>query len=126
MIVLSRVFACAGMLGVLLLAACAAPPPPPPPVAAAPIVGVSYGEIVSVRTVAIPAGAAALPANLLGALGASQATAGASAARMEFIVKLDNTPQPVSIVQVNPDNLRPGERVALTYGDRVRIARAGT
>ena len=42
---------------------------------------------------------------------------------VEFIIQEDNAPQPISVVQTNEDNFRPGERVVLTRGARTRIAR---
>jgi len=70
-----------------------------------------------------PAGGDARGA-VLAALGGPKAQA-AAAERVEFIVQLDHIPQAISVVQGNPDNLRPGDRVLLTRGDRPSIARAG-
>jgi hypothetical protein len=60
----------------------------------------------------------------LAALGGPK-TQTAPAERVEFIVQLDRVPQAISVVQDNPDNLSPGDRVLLTRGDRPSIARAG-
>ena len=42
---------------------------------------------------------------------------------MEFIIQEDNSPQPISVVQTNEENFRPGERIILSRGARTRIAR---
>jgi outer membrane lipoprotein SlyB len=42
---------------------------------------------------------------------------------VEFIIQEDNSPQPISVVQTNEDNFRPGERVIITRGARTRLAR---
>lgn len=44
---------------------------------------------------------------------------------VEFIIQEDNAPQPISVVQSNEDNFRPGERILLTRGSRTRISHAG-
>lgn len=44
---------------------------------------------------------------------------------VEFIIQEDNAPQPISVVQTNEENFRPGERVILSRGARTRLARAG-
>ena len=74
-------------------------------------------------------------ANILGAVGgaligglagnAIENQAGRGSA-MEFIIQEDGAPQPISVVQTNEDNFRPGERVVLTRGARTRISRAGS
>ena len=42
---------------------------------------------------------------------------------VEFIIQEDNSPQPISVVQTNEDNFRPGERVIITRGARTRLGR---
>ena len=122
MIAARRCFATLAMLGVLSAAACA--PPAPPIVVAAPVVQANPGRVVSMRLLPVqPAGGDARGA-VLAALGGPKAQA-AAAERVEFIVQLDHIPQAISVVQGNPDNLRPGDRVLLTRGDRPSIARAG-
>jgi outer membrane lipoprotein SlyB len=41
---------------------------------------------------------------------------------MEFIIQEDNAAQPISVVQTNEENFRPGQRIVLTRGDRTRLA----
>jgi len=116
---------------------------------------ISYGVIVSMRPVTVQAqntgvgalGGAAVGgvagsfigrnnvgANILGAVGgaligglagnAIENSAGRGQA-IEFIIQEDGAPQPISVVQTNEDDFRPGERVVLTRGARTRIARVG-
>jgi len=122
MIAVRRCFAALAMLGVLLVAACA--PPAPPVVVAAPVVQASPGRVVSMRLLPGQPVAGDARGAVLAALGGPKAQAPA-AERVEFIVQLDQVPQAISVVQDNPDNLRPGDRVFLTRGDRPSIARAG-
>ena len=116
---------------------------------------VSYGVIVSMRPVtvqspqtgvgtiggAVAGGAAGsligrnnVTANIIGAVGgailggvAGSAIEG-SASRgqaMEFIIREDSAPQPITVVQTNEEGFRPGERIAILRTDRTRIARTG-
>ncbi len=111
---------------------------------------ISYGTIVSMRPVTVQgqqsgvgtlagAGAGAVAGsfiggdrrtNILGALGgavigglvgtAAEKSASTGEA-IEFIIQEDNAPQPISVVQTNEENFRPGQRVVLTRGDRTRL-----
>lgn len=87
-----------GLLGLVVLTGCARVPPVP----AAQVVSLARGQVVSVRSVALPAGSGA-----------------------EFVVRLDDG-RTVSIVQGVEAGLRPGERVILTQGARVLLAREGS
>ncbi len=58
-------------------------------------------------------------ANLAGTLGAS---GGPPAASTEFIVREDSGGT-ISVVQVNQENFRPGDRVGLTRGARTSLVR---
>jgi hypothetical protein len=123
MIAARRCFATLAMLGVLSAAACA--PSAPPVVVAAPVVQASPGRVVSMRLLPIsPVTGGDIRGAVLAALGGPK-TQTAAAERVEFIVQLDRVPQAISVVQDNPDNLSPGDRVLLTRGDRPSIARAG-
>lgn len=114
---------------------------------------ISFGVIVSMRLVVVQSdnsgvgaiGGAAVGgvagsfigrnnvgANILGAVGgaligglagnAIENSAGRGQA-VEFIIQEDGATQPISVVQTNEDQFRPGERVVLTRGARTRIAR---
>jgi outer membrane lipoprotein SlyB len=50
-------------------------------------------------------------------------TPAAAGATVEFIVREDNG-NTVSVVQVNGDNLRPGDRVVLRRSAHIRVVRA--
>ncbi len=113
----------------------------------------SYGTIVSMRPVTVQGresgvgtvggavaggvagsfiGGRSPAANFVGAVGGAivggivgsavekSATTGEA---VEFIIQEDNAPQPISVVQTNEDNFRPGERVVLSRGARTRLAR---
>ena len=41
---------------------------------------------------------------------------------VEFIIQEDGAAQPISVVQTNEENFRPGERVLLTRGARTRLS----
>eukprot|EP01037_Dinobryon_pediforme_P006688 gene6688-6758_t len=115
----------------------------------------SYGVIISMRPVVVQSqntgvgalGGAAIGGtagsfigrndvrgNILGAVGGAvvgglvgYAAEGAlsKGQAVEFIIQEDNAAAPISVVQTNEDNFRPGERVVLSRGSRTRIARAG-
>ena len=116
---------------------------------------ISYGIIVSMRGVVVQnqntgvgalGGAAVggtagsfigrndVRGNILGAVGGAlvgglvgYAAEGAlsKGQAVEFIIQEDNAAAPISVVQTNEDNFRPGERVALSRGARTRMAHAG-
>jgi outer membrane lipoprotein SlyB len=44
---------------------------------------------------------------------------------VEFIVRMDNSRADTAVVQTNEDGLQVGERVAVTFGERARLMRAG-
>jgi hypothetical protein len=122
MIAARRCFAILAVLGALSAAACT--PPAPPVVVEVPRVQGSPGRVVSMRPLpGLPVGGD-ISGAVLAALGGPKAQA-AAAGRVEFIIQLDQVPQAISVVQGNPDNLRPGDRVLLTRGDLPSIARAG-
>jgi outer membrane lipoprotein SlyB len=60
-----------------------------------------------------------------GLVGYAAETALSSGPAVEFIIQEDNAPAPISLVQTNEGNFRPGERVVLSRGARTRIARLG-
>ena len=122
MIAVRRCFATLAVLGVLSAAACA--PPAPPVVVEAPKVQGSPGRVVSMRPLPGQPVAGDATGAVLAALGGPKPPA-ALAERVEFIVQLDQVAQAISVVQDNPDNLRPGDRVLLTRGEHPSIARAG-
>jgi hypothetical protein len=122
MIAARRCFATVAVLGVLSAAACA--PPAPPVVVEVPRVQGSPGRVVSMRSLPGQPVGGDIRGAVLAALGGPQAHA-TGAGRVEFIIQLDQVPQAISVVQGNPDNLRPGDRVLLTRGERPNIARAG-
>lgn len=113
---------------------------------------ISYGVIVSMRTVHVQSqgsgvgtlGGAAAGAvagsfiggdprsNIIGAIGGAiiGGIAGtaieqgvSSGVAVEFIIREDSG-QTISLVQSNEDQFRPGERVVLTHGARMRLGRA--
>lgn len=116
----------------------------------------SYGTIVSMRGVVVQnqntgvgalGGAAVggtagsfigrndVRGNILGAVGGALVgglvgyaaeNAVSTGQAVEFIIQEDNAGTPISVVQTNEDNFRPGERVVLSRGARTRIARVGT
>ncbi|MBY0337816.1 MAG: hypothetical protein K2X11_14460, partial [Acetobacteraceae bacterium] len=43
---------------------------------------------------------------------------------MEIVIRLDRTNRDTAIVQPNEAGLRPGDRVAVTFGERARLTRA--
>ena len=90
---------------------------------------VSFGTIVSMRPVVMQAentGAGNdVRGSILGALGGggvadSQAGQGQA---VEFIIREDTAPTPLSVVQTNTLGLQPGERVVITRGARTFLAR---
>ncbi len=111
---------------------------------------VSYGTIVSMRPVTLqnrPTGVGAVGgavaggvagsmigrgggsvlaavggAVLGGVLGNAVESSASTGDAVEFIIQEDNAPQPISVVQTNEDNFRPGERVILSRGARTRIS----
>lgn len=96
---------------------------------------ISHGIIVSMRDVTLrrPSGGD-VRGTILVAIGATSpdAQVGAVADRLvstgqvvELIIQEDNAPAPISVVQTNELNFKPGERIVLTRGARARIARAG-
>lgn len=116
---------------------------------------VAYGVIQSMRPVAVQgqttgigaiaggvAGGAAgslignnnVTANIIGAtagalagglLGNTVERSMSSGTAVEFIIRQDNG-RTISVVQTNEENLRPGDRVMLSFGASTRITRAGS
>jgi outer membrane lipoprotein SlyB len=126
----STVLRALAAIAVLGVAACASPP-------AATIYGaadsagaqtLSYGTIVSMRPVTLqgePAGIGILGGAILGSAASNVADQSASGGRaMEFIVQEDNSSQPISVIQTNELNFRPGDRVIVNRSARTRLARA--
>lgn len=72
------------------------------------------------RARAVGGVAGALLGGVAGTLIEEGATGGQAT---EFVIRVDNGPDQ-AVIQTNEANLQVGERVALTYTDRVRIARA--
>jgi hypothetical protein len=104
------------------------PPAPPAVAAAAPDAGQAepYGVIVAARRLPPGGGAAGdMRATVLAALGTGAAAAGPAAAlpALEFIVR-DTAGRTVSVVQDNPQQLRPGDRVAIRRAGRTELVRA--
>lgn len=82
------------------------------------LIGSTIGGDWRARTVGGVAGA------LLGGLAGTAVEEGVTGGQaVEFIVRTDNGPDQ-AIIQSNEGNLQVGDRVALTYTDRVRIIRA--
>lgn len=111
-----------------LPAGCAPARPAAPPALAVPEAGVTdaYGVIVAARQMPPGGGAAGdMRATVLAAIGAGSAAGGAAAVRpaLEFIV-LDGAGRTVSVVQDNPQQLRPGDRVAIRRAGRTELVRA--
>jgi outer membrane lipoprotein SlyB len=116
------------LLAVLAVpAGCAPARPPAPPVIAVPAAAVSdaYGVIVAARPLPPGGGAAGdMRATVLAALGAAAAGGPAAAhPALEFIVR-DAAGRTVSVVQDNPQQLRPGDRVAIRRAQRTELVRA--
>ncbi len=116
---------------------------------------VSYGVIVSMRPVVVQnqssgigtlGGAAVggvagsfigrndVRGNILGAVGGAllgglAGTVIEASARtgnaVEFIIQESGASEPISVVQTNEDNFRPGDRIVLTRGARTRIGHVG-
>jgi len=112
----------------------------------------SYGTIVSMRTVEVqsrPTGVGVVGGAVAGGVAGSMVGRGGGSAlaalggavvggllgsaveksastgeAVEFIIQEDNASQPISVVQTNEDNFRPGQRVVLSRGARTRIAHA--
>ncbi len=95
----------------------------------------SYGTIVSMRSVersGVERGQTGRPVSspdvrgtILVAVGAPEAgTQGGET--VEFILLEDHAAAPISVVQDNAQDFRPGERVALSRGARLRLARSGS
>ncbi len=95
----------------------------------------SYGTIVSMRIIersGVERGQTGRPVSspdvrgtILVAVGAPEAgTQGGGT--VEFIILEDNAMAPISVVQDNAQDFRPGERVALSRGARTRLARSGS
>jgi outer membrane lipoprotein SlyB len=81
--------------------------------------------IVSIRPVVVATGRGA---DLLGAVGgvpAADVQSFSHEQQMEFIVLEDGTSQPISVIQGNELQFRPGDRVVLTRDGRTRLRRAG-
>jgi outer membrane lipoprotein SlyB len=113
---------------------------------------VSYGTIVSMRPVVVQGQATGVGAlggaavggvagsfiggrdprgNILGAVagaviggvaGNAIENSASQGNAVEFIIQEDGAPQPISVVQTNEENFRPGERVLLTRGARTRLS----
>lgn len=131
------------MLAVLLaLAGCAARQPAAPPAAAAANrpdgTAARTGTIVAIRPLGAlrPGAAPGDPrGSILGAVAGGVARGPVQAGRKpaagpgetiaEFIVRTDDGQPPVSVMQSDSAGLRLGQRVLLTGGARLRIARAG-
>lgn len=96
--------------------------PTPPPAAAVPQARISYGTIVSVRS--IPSADPHVPqADIIDAVGGPSDAPHPTAPIAEFIVREDNVANPISVVQGNASQLHAGERVVLRRDGRTQIAR---
>lgn len=82
------------------------------------LVGSTVGRGWRARTVGGVAGA--VIGGVGGALVEEAVTSGQA---VEFIVRTDRGPD-IAVIQTNELGLRPGDRVAITQGDRVRLTRA--
>lgn len=51
--------------------------------------------------------------------------AATSGQAVEFIIRMDNSRADTAVVQTNEDGFQVGERVAVTFGERARLMRAG-
>ncbi len=117
---------CLGLFAVTLMAGCA----PSTPVATAPApasqsVPFSAGTILSMRTVAAPAGSTPWRAALLAAAsGPGGAGNDPSTPLIEFIVRADDGAT-LSIVQSNNLDLHKGDRVMIRYQPTAQLARPG-
>ena len=117
---------CLGLFAVALTAGCA----PATPVAtasapASPSVPFSAGTILSMRTVATPAGSAPWrSALLLAATGTGSTGSDPSTPLIEFIVRADDGAT-LSIVQTNKLDLHKGDRVVIRYQPTAQLARPG-
>jgi outer membrane lipoprotein SlyB len=83
----------------------------------------AYVTIVAMRPLPVPAStpAGAAVIGLIGHAGAVDQATGAGA--VEFIIR-GEAGQPLSVVQTNEAQLRPGERIMLVSGVRARLVRA--
>lgn len=108
------------LVGVALaVAGCASRPMPT--AVAPPVVALSFGTIVSIRPAVVRSTGGA---DLLGAVGGVGQAAMQRFARereQEFIVHEDGAVAPISVVQGNEMQLRPGDRVGLTRDGRTRL-----
>jgi hypothetical protein len=115
------------ILGAAALAACAHTKTPAP-ASRSPDAAVTPGIIAAVRVAAaMPLGKQDARSRILLALGGrtgGAATQAENDVACEFIVRAADG-HTVSIVQPNPENLRPGERVLVIHGVRTRIVRGG-
>ncbi len=121
-----RLFRRATALSVLLaIAACA--PQTPVPTRAEDIgrpTAVSYGTIVSMRPASVQAENQGVSDILVAIGGAGAAEPQAPRGRVvELIIREDFASAPMSVVQADGADFRPGERVTITRGARTRIAR---
>lgn len=103
-----------------LLAGCAPQHPAPLAAAPAPVAPGRLGVIVAER--ALRPDAAGMRSTILATLGDAQVRPVAAVPEVEFIVREDDG-QTLSVVQDNPQQLRPGERVAVSGGAQTRLVR---
>jgi outer membrane lipoprotein SlyB len=84
--------------------------------AVAPAAKLGYATIVAARQSGIEG------TRILAAIGLTPASAPAGRGEIEFIVRTEDGAT-LSVVQVDRENLRPGERVAVMSGARTRLVR---
>lgn len=61
---------------------------------------------------------------VLGGLAGSAVDRGVSSGTaVEFIIREENAPNPIAVVQTNEEGLKPGEAVLILRSDRIRLAR---
>jgi outer membrane lipoprotein SlyB len=105
----------AGLFGLAGCAAHHAVPEARAP-AVAPAANLGYATIVAARQGGIEG------TRILAAIGLAPGSAEVWRGEIEFIVRTEDGTT-LSVVQVDRENLRPGERVALTSGARTRLVR---
>jgi outer membrane lipoprotein SlyB len=114
------------MAALLAIVACAPQRTAPAPAAeeGRPAVDVGYGTIISIRPVARRADNTGV-ATIMLAIGSAAESLPARGHPVELIVHEDFAPAPISVVQSDADDLRPGDRVVIARGARTRLARGG-
>lgn len=82
------------------------------------LIGSTIGGDWRARTVGAVAG------GLIGGIGGAVVEEGVTSGQaMQFIIRQDRGDD-ITVVQTNEIGLRPGDRVAISHGDRIRLARA--